>query len=279
MTKARSLRSLLYVPAIRPERISKAHASGADAVIVDWEDAIAPEHKIIAREHIITHDKTAPQPYWLRINAADSGEHDTDLSVAAKFEHLAGVLLPKVECSAQIEYVAQHLNKPVIAIIETASAQLNLANIASAKGLHALTFGILDMANDLNITLNSAAADMAFNRLRHDILLQSCANRLAPPIDTVYPQFNDTDGLRDYVSYWRDLGFGGMMCIHPKQIAIIHDTLRPSDEALAQARRICEAAKNSGLAAFQIDGKMIDTPLIIRARALLAQYDISNNKE
>lgn len=272
MTHPILYRSLLYVPATRPERIDKAHASGADAVIIDWEDAVSASHKTIARDNTIAHDKTAQHAYWLRINATDTTEHNPDLNIARTLNHLEGVFLPKVECAAQIEQVALHLNRPVIAIIETARGQLNLADIASAKGLHSLSFGLLDLANDLNITLDSPAAHLVLNRLRNDLLLHSSANQLAPPIDTIYPSFNDHEGLRNTVIFWRDLGFAGMMCIHPKQIATIHDTLRPSQEALALARRIAEEAQKSDLAAFQIEGKMIDTPLIRRARALIAQY-------
>lgn len=265
------LRTMLYVPATRPERIAKAFSSGADAVIVDWEDAVAVQQKEEARANLIAHAKEDNRPVWLRINGVESAHFAQDIKACHHINTLAGIFLPKTESADDIYTVHRVLDLPVIGIIESAQGMVNLPNIASAKGLFALTYGCLDLANDLYLNHDSDAAKMVYDQLRTQIVLHSRINHLHVPIDTIYPHFQDEKGLRAQVQWFSDMGFGGMMCIHPAQVAIVHQTLSTDEAELALAKRICAKADESGLAAFQLDGKMIDQPLINKARALLAK--------
>lgn len=266
-----SFRTMLYVPATRPEWIAKAFDSGADAVIVDWEDAVAAHQKAEARAHLIAHAEIDARPIWLRINAVESEYYLQDIESCRQIPTLAGIFLPKSESAEDICTVHQALNLPVIAIIESAYGMAQLPHIAAAKGLFALTYGCLDLANDLRLNNGTVAAQAVYERLCVDMLVYSRIHNLHPPIDTVYPDFRDAEGLRARVQWFADLGFAGMMCIHPSQVAIVHEILHIDEAELAMAQKICAKADESGLAAFQIEGKMIDLPLIRKARALLAQ--------
>ena len=262
-----AIRTWLFVPATRPERIPKAFAAGADAVIVDWEDAVEADNKNRARQCLDNYHGT---PVWLRLNAASSSEHAADLAAATALQSkISGVLLPKAETATSIAHIAQTLGKPVLAVIETAQGMVGLPEIARAKGLAGLSYGCLDLANQLGLATGTEAAETLFDRIRTDLLLHSAANNLTAPIESIFPDFRNETGLRAYVEKWRDMGMGGMLCIHPTQIATVHHTLQASAEALAFARRVCAAAEESGLAVFHLDGQMIDLPVILRARRLL----------
>ena len=265
-------RTYLFVPATRPERISKAFSSGADAVIVDLEDSVDHGSKESARKAILEHDKSHAQAVWLRINSADTKEYLEDIEVAKHLKNLLGVVLPKVEFSTDITKLNQTVNRKIIAVIETAKGMLNISDIAQAKGLCSLSFGCLDLANDLGMRAGSEEANLIYNRLRTDLLLHSTINNLLPPIETIYPAFNDHEGLKDFTKRWNNLGFGGMLCIHPTQVATIHETLRPSEEELNFAKQVCQYHEKSGSAAFKIDGKMVDMPVIKASKLLLSRY-------
>ena len=268
MHRTLNLRTLLFVPATRTEMIPKAFASGADVVIIDWEDAVEIENKTLARQSLVNYEGP---PVWVRINAASSSEHEADLKAVAALNCVLGVLLPKTETSADVRRVADTLGKPVIAIIESAKGMVALAQIAHAKGISGLSYGCLDLANDLGIKTHSPAAEIFFNRVRTDLLFHSRANNLMAPIDSVYPDFHDANGLRAYVQQWRDMGFGGMLCIHPNQVAVVHEALPATAEELAFAQKVCQTADETGAAVFHVDGQMVDPPVIATARRLLKQ--------
>lgn len=273
-------RSYLYVPATKVERVEKAFATGADAVILDWEDAVETSQKISAREATLawlTQNTHFNKPIWLRINAIDTDEYPIDLSFIKHFsDKITGIFLPKTQNKSDIEHVYNLLSLPVIALIETAKGMLNIADIAQANGLVALSFGCLDLSNDLGMNPHSMAANTVFNRLRMDLLLHSIINQLNPPIDTVFPDFHHDEGLKQQVRFAHDLGMFGMMCIHPRQIAVLHEALQPNTEDLAFAKRVCEVYQQTGQVAFQLDGKMVDLPVIQRAIRLCQHYTHSN---
>lgn len=263
-------RSYLFVPASRPERLPKAFASGADAVVADWEDALADHETEVARAAL--HHYCGPA-LWLRIKGAAHPEHAADLQAAAGLSgKLCGILLPKAEQPDDISRVAHALGLPVIAAVESAAGWLNLPRLAAADGLHALSYGCLDICRALGANHGSPAAEVLLDRLRTDLLLHSAANSLRPPIDSIFPDFRNEHGLRRYVGHWRDMGFGGMLCIHPQQIAAVHSSLKPSPEQLDFARRVCETAAQHRNAVFQLDGKMVDLPLIEHCQILWQRY-------
>ncbi|MBV6286970.1 HpcH/HpaI aldolase/citrate lyase family protein [Pseudomonas aegrilactucae] len=262
------VRSALFVPATRPERIPKALASGAERVIVDLEDAVQEDLKVVARDNLDTFlDANAGTPLLVRVNAPGHREHAADLAVCRRHAGVIGILLPKAETQEQIQ-VAAATGKPVWPIIESARGLAALASLAQAPGVERLSFGSLDLGLDLGLRQGSRAATQVLDQARYAVLLHTRVAGLAPALDGVYPDIGDSVGLRDSVAFAADMGFGGALCIHPAQVAIIHAALQPSAQELAWAQRIVEAAA-SGAGVFVLDGQMVDAPVIGRARGLL----------
>ncbi|MGP5011459.1 HpcH/HpaI aldolase/citrate lyase family protein [Psychrobacter glacincola] len=260
----------LFVPATRIDRVAKAFASDADAVILDLEDAVAPEDKADARKALQQyHDSVDYQSIWVRINKAGSEEFFKDIVLCQKMPNLAGVLLAKAEQVADIESVHQLINLPVIALIESAVGLYQVDNMAKAVGLAAFSYGFLDLCNDLRVQVGTPAADIIANQIRYQLILTSKVHQLSPPIDTVYPDFNDEIGLSARVSLWSQMGMSGMLCIHPKQVAVVQHALKPTESELSFAKRVVEEYERSGQAVFEIDGQMVDAPVIERCRQLL----------
>lgn len=262
------IRSALFVPASRPERIPKALASGADAVIVDLEDAVQESLKDQARSNLDAFLSSNPTARLLvRINAPGHAGHAADIALCARHAGVAAVLLPKVECATQVARVAA-TGKPVWPIIESAAGLLALSAIARAEGVERLSFGSLDLGLDLGLCNGSAAAERILDQARYALLLHSRTANLAAPLDSVFPAIEDRDGLARTARDACDMGFGGLLCIHPTQVEVIHRALCPADEELAWAQRVMAAASN-GDGVFVVDGQMVDAPVLGRARLLL----------
>lgn len=260
----------LFVPATRIDRVAKAFASGADAVIVDVEDAVALEDKASAREALQHyHDSADYQPIWVRINKAGSEAFIKDIALCQQMPNLAGIVLAKAEQASDIEQAYQGTGLPIIALIESAVGLYNIDAMAKVSGLAGFSYGFLDLCNDLQVQVGTAAADIIANQIRYQLILTSKVHQLSPPIDTVYPDFNDEIGLSARVSLWSQMGMSGMLCIHPKQVAVVQQALRPTDAALSFAQRVVEEYERSGQAVFEIDGQMVDAPVIARCRQLL----------
>ncbi|MGG2396803.1 HpcH/HpaI aldolase/citrate lyase family protein [Pseudomonas sp. SH1-B] len=266
--KPQIIRSALFVPASRPERIPKALAVGADAVIVDLEDAVQESLKVEARANLDAFLSANPEARLLvRINAPEHAGHAADIALCARHAGVIGVLLPKVESAGHVARVAT-CGKPVWPIIESAAGLLALAEIAAAKGVERLSFGALDLGLDLGLSSGSAAAERILDQARYALLLQSRVAGLAAPLDSVFPAIEDREGLARTARDARDMGFDGLLCIHPSQVEIVHRALCPADEELAWARRVMTAA-SGGAGVFVVDGQMVDAPVLGRARRLL----------
>ncbi|VVO08411.1 HpcH/HpaI aldolase/citrate lyase family protein [Pseudomonas fluorescens] len=264
------VRSALFVPATRPERIPKAIATGADRVIVDLEDAVQENLKEQARDNLERFLSENPGARILvRVNAPDHWAHAADLDLCRRHAGVIGILLPKAESAEQV-LTAGSTGKPIWPIIESAKGLAALSSIASAQGVERLSFGSLDLGLDLNLTTGSRAAEEILSHARYAVLLCTRVTGLAPALDGVFPSIQDTTGLHSAVQFARDMGFGGALCIHPSQVAIIHQALKPSPEELRWARRIIEAA-SSGDGVFVLDGQMVDAPVIGRAHSILAR--------
>jgi (S)-citramalyl-CoA lyase len=264
------VRSALFVPATRPERIPKAIATGADRVIVDLEDAVQENLKEQARDNLERFLSDNPDaPILVRVNAPDHWAHVADLELCRRHAGVIGVLLPKAE-SAEHVLTAANTQKPIWPIIESAKGLAELQAIAQAQGIERLSFGSLDLGLDLNLTTGSHAAEEILSHARYAVLLATRVAGLAPALDGMFPSIQDTVGLHSTVQFARDMGFGGALCIHPSQVAIIHQALEPSPEELRWAQRIIEAA-SSGEGVFVLDGQMVDAPVIGRARSILAR--------
>ncbi|SAI65822.1 citrate lyase subunit beta [Bordetella ansorpii] len=263
------LRTALFVPASRAERIPKALASGADAVIVDLEDAVEHLAKDSARQALCDFLGTQPQSrVWVRINDASTPWHDDDLRACRGRSNVAAIMLPKAESMAHVRHASQ-TGIPIVPIIETARGVLNVGEIAATPGIARLSFGGLDLGADLNLVPDSPGETVLLNHARAQVLLHSRGAGLAPPLDGVYPDIQDAVGLRVAASRARDMGFAGMMCIHPSQIGVVHEAYQPAQADVDWARRVVQAYRDSNTGAFRLDGKMVDAPVVARARQVL----------
>lgn len=258
-------RSYLFVPGDRPERVAKARAAGADAVIVDLEDAVAPENKAAARDAVAGALQVA-QPVVLRINGADTAWFAEDARLAAH-PGVAAVMLPKADSPAAVATLRDvGGGKSVLALVETAAGMANLRALAAAPGVARLVFGSIDFQLDLDVSDD----DLALLPFRMRLVLASRVANLPAPVDGVTTAFDDPARVEHEARRARSLGFGGKLCIHPRQVPIVNGAFSPTAAELAWAQRVIDAAAAAGGAAVAVDGKMVDAPVLARARRLLA---------
>ena len=263
----RSHRSLLFVPGDRPERFDKALSANADGVIIDLEDAVAPERKAFARE-ALAEALRAGAEVLVRVNGPDTDDIIADLAVCAG-GNVRGILLPKAESSDQIRQLLNDgLTVPLLPIIETARGYRSAESIAQAQGVARLVFGTLDFQLDLDIQSDAGDALLMF---RSGLVLASRLAGLPAPIDGVTVELDDPDRLQQDIERGRCLGFGGKLCIHPRQIEAVNEGFGVSAADVDWARRVIEAIEQSDRHAVSIDGRMVDAPVIERARRILVQ--------
>jgi citrate lyase beta subunit len=264
-------RTFLFVPANRPERIDKALASGADAVIVDLEDAVAPDAKDAAR-HALSDWLESPcaRPVLVRVNGAETRWHAADLA-ACRSAAVAGVVLPKAESAGAMAHAHAVTGKPVLPIIESGAGLHQLLPIASAPGCARLVFGKLDLAIDLGLEQGEEdSEETVFQPYRAQLVLASRMAGLGSPVDGIFTALDDSSGLAAYTRRARRDGFGALLLIHPRQVATVTIALAPSALEIDWARRVLAAALEAGGSAAVVDGRMIDAPVIARAQRLLA---------
>lgn len=263
------MRTALFVPASRADRIPKAVASGADAVVVDLEDAVAPEDKAGARDALAQYAAAHPgDRLWVRINDGSTPWFDEDLAVCRSLPSVAGILLPKAEVPDHV-YRVSGAGKPLIPVIESAAGLQALERIAEAHGVVRLSFGILDLMVEFGTRPGTDAARFVLDQTRLRILVASRMHGLRPPLDCVHPDFTDLEALERSAAFARDMGFGGMLCIHPAQIPVVLRAYQPLPQETDWARRVIDHADSTGEYAFRLDGRMVDLPLIERARRIL----------
>lgn len=264
----------LFVPGNRPDRFAKAFAAAADRVILDLEDAVAPADKAAARAAIAQwlagNDRTRGQTV-LRINDSATQWYSDDVALAASSK-MPCVMLPKCEASIQVATLAAELPEGthILPLIESARGLLALNDIASTVGVTRLAFGSIDYMADLDIPPDSPA-------LIHAAIQMAVASRAAglpSPVAGVTPGL---EGLQVSVeaAQARRLGFGAKMCIHPAQIAAVRAALAPTAEEMAWAERVLQAWGPETSGAIQVDGKMIDRPVVLKAQRIAAQAKLS----
>lgn len=253
----------LFVPANRPERFAKAAASGADAVIVDLEDAVAPEAKDAARGNLV--GGWPGCAVIVRINAAQTPWHDADLR-ALRGRGFAALMLPKAQGPDDLAQIAQILGpgQPVIALIETAAGLAAARALARHPMVRQLAFGSVDYCADLGCAHSREALLAA----RSELVLASRLAGLVPPLDGVTTDLSDPALAGADAHHARALGMGGKMCIHPAQIAPVRAAFVPSEAEVDWARRVLAA----GEGAVAVDGEMVDAPVRRRAEAILAAF-------
>jgi len=257
-------RSYLFVPGNRPDRFLKAYQTGADRVILDLEDAVPPSEKAAARNSVASW-VSPDHPVLLRINGAATEWFREDLRLCA-MPGVSGLLLPKTQDPDQIRAVRAGIPDPLrlFPMIETAQGFWNAVSIAKAPGVDRLLFGTIDFRADAGIP------DEELLFFRSQLVLVSRIAGIQPPVDGVSIRIDDIRQLRADAQRARTLGFGGKLCIHPSQVPIVNESFLPSEEEVAWARRIVEAAGFSEGRALAVEGEMVDKPVLARARAILA---------
>lgn len=249
----------MFVPANRPEQYVKAATSGADAVILDLEDAVSPDAKDEARTQI--YSDFTDLPLILRINAAGTPWHKNDVSIARSIG-LSAVMLPKAEDPECVQDVADALDLPVVALIETAAGLSCAKEIAALPGVIRLAFGSIDFCADLGCM---HLRDVLLPA-RLKLVLASRIAGIAAPIDGVTTQLDDPKIVTADTRHARSLGMTGKLCIHPKQVIEVCRGFTPTAKEREWAHRVLA----SGDGAVAVDGAMVDRPVRLRARVILA---------
>jgi len=288
------MRSLLFVPADGGPKLDKAMASGADAVIIDLEDSIAPERKAAARGAALeflkatTPNKDRPR-LLVRINGLDTGMTDADLEAIVPGRPDA-VVFPKAEGGASAVALDAKLTvREAIAGVAEGSIKVLAQAVESAAGLFlagtfrdvsprliGMTWGPEDLSAELGAEANRDADGLLTEpyRLARNICLFGAAAAKLPAIETVYVDFRNSEGLRRDTEDARRDGFTGRLAIHPAQVAVINAVFTPSAEQIDKAKAVVAAfAAQPGAGAVGIDGKMFDRPHLVRAQALLSRVE------
>ena len=264
--------TFLFVPGNRPERFAKALDSGAAAVIFDLEDAVAPDDKEAARNAIRTAwpSLSAEQKKRLviRSNSPGSPFYSADLILAQELR-VTCLLIPKAESMDQINGAALVLpNTALIPMIETAIGLDQVKQIANSNQVIRLALGNLDLQADLGMTCDLQESEL--QTARYQIVLASRLAEIAPPIDGVTPSTEDMARIQDDAQRAKRMGFGGKLCIHPKQVDIVKNAFMPSEQELLWAHKVLEAISASNGGAVKLDGRMIDRPVVLLAQRTLA---------
>lgn len=295
------IRSFLFIPGDNEKKLGKADGAGADAVILDLEDAVSPENKPLARELVPAFLRERPRAkrtseIWVRINPLDTDSALSDLSavVAAAPD---GLMLPKatgpqdvLRLSHYLDALERHAGIDLYSIkilpvaTETASSPFRLGDYASAglTRLLGITWGAEDLSAAIGASTNLDASGqwaLTYQMVRSLTLLAAHAAGVQA-VDTLYVDFRDEKGLRASSRASRAEGFTGRLAIHPAQVAAINESYMPSTEEIEHAHRVIaafEAAPGAGTVG--LDGKMIDIPHLKQARRVLGQASVYANGE
>ena len=259
-------RSYLFVPGDRPERFDEAVAAGADVPVLDLEDAVLPEAKGQARS-AIRDWLAAGGRAAVRVNGIGTPWHAEDVALLAA-PGVTHVLLPKAEDAAALAVFAARIpaGLPIVPLVESAVGLCEARALAATRGVRQLAFGSVDFQLDTGIEDDVTGLLYARSRL----VIASAAAGIAPPVDGVTVALDDEERLAADVRAARGLGFGGKLCIHPKQVAPVHRGFAPDAAQLAKASAIVAAAEGAGNGAVRLNGQLIDRPVVERARSLLA---------
>ena len=271
MASLQTARSFLFAPGNEERKLVRALESDADAVVADLEDAVAPGEKASARELAarLVADSGTDAARLVRVNGVATEWHDADVEAVAA-SRPDGVVLPKATTAA-VAAVAGRVELPIVAIVETATGLREAFAIASHPAVEALLLGAVDLGLELGLEPREDGQEILF--ARSSLVVDSAAAGLRGPIDRVWVDVRDLDGLaRDCVAA-RSLGLRGKALVHPDQIAPTHEAFAPSADELRRAREIVaayERAEADGRGVVALDGEMIDLPVVERARQMLS---------
>lgn len=265
--------TMLFVPGDRPDRFVKAHKSGADLIIIDLEDAVAPENKVLALDAVVaaltSQHEEIPGGRLTAVVRINSENSSVELAAlrdvsAVPGNGLVGVIVPKAETSQQMSeaIAALPVGFGIVALIESARGLVNANEIASVPGVTRLGFGAVDFGVDVDAT-----SERVFDYARAHIVVASSAAGLAAPVDSPSLSIKDTDVVTDEARRAREFGFGGKLCIHPDQVGLVHAAFAPSAEQVAWAQKVIGLEGGAS----QLDGVMIDKPVVDRAKRILTR--------
>ena len=292
MTTPSVLRTFLFAPGNHARRVEKALTLGADAVILDLEDAVAIAEKVATRQTVL---EALARPRrckgYIRVNAIGTQWCLGDLTAVIR-PGVDGIVMPKIESAADlrtIDWLITNLEREhglpigsidLMPIIETAAGFARLDKILAARSLKdypgpwrvkRISFGAGDFTHDVGMTWTPGEQELAEPRSR--MIIASRAAGLEPPIDTVWIHLQETDALRESVLRSLRMGFQGRLCIHPDQVSVVNEIFTPTAAEAARAQRVVDAfreAEAAGLAAIQVDGVFVDYPIVYRAERVLA---------
>jgi citrate lyase subunit beta / citryl-CoA lyase len=260
----------LFVPGNRPDRFDKALASGADAIVLDLEDAVSAADKYRARSAIgewIGRHRGDAARIVVRINAAGTAWFDADLRLL-RASTVPAAMLPKAESVDAIGRVAEALGSDgrVIALLESARGIANVDALATAAQVQRLAFGTLDYAIDMGLPADARGLEYPAARMA----LASRVSGIGTPVAGVTVAIDDDAQLRADVALARAFGFGAKLCIHPRQVGVVRDAFLPTATEIEWATRIVAAATAS-TDAIRVDSAMVDRPVVLQARSILAR--------
>jgi citrate lyase beta subunit len=264
-----SARSFLFVPASDEHKSRRALGTAADVVVVDLEDAVSFDQKHTARDVVrrVLADEPSEALVAIRVNGAHTASFAADVELVEELRPDV-LVLPKATPDAVDALGAD--GPPVVAIVETADGLRQAYEVASQPRVQAIIVGAIDLGVDLRLEQRPDGLEILFARSK--AVLDSAAARIRAPIDRVWTDVRDGDGLDADSRFARSLGFRGKACVHPDQVEIVSRVFTPSDEELTRARRVIEAyeqAVGEGEGVTALEGEMIDLPVVERARQVL----------
>ena len=282
-------RSVLFSPGDQPELLRKAPGSGADVVVFDLEDAVAPAQKTAGRtavQSVLSDPSFDPDcEVCVRVNPVGAGaSDDLEAVLDGGDSTLDAVMVPKTEAAADVATLGRQLDEygvdvPVLALVESARGVLHAEGIADAEPTDALVFGAEDLAADVGAARTDEGTEVLHAR-EQVVLAAGAAN--VDAIDTVYTDIEDTDGLAEETRFAAQLGYDGKMAIHPGQVDPINDAFTPDADAVAWAERILDAkaeADSVGKGVFRVDGEMVDAPLVAQAERVVERAEAAGGPD
>lgn len=269
ITNSPVVHSYLFVPGNRPDRFGKALAAGADAVIIDLEDAVAPADKGAARDALSNwmdsaEAKANKVPVLVRINCVASGCIGDDLRLCHR-PSVAGIVLPKTERFDDVASASS--TAPLYPLIETALGFSRVAELCAGPRVVRLMFGTIDFSLDMGIT--GDREELLY--YRSQMVLLSKLAKLQPPVDGVTTALEDTARIADDARHSRRLGFGGKLCIHPNQVPLVNAAYAPTSDEIGWANRVLAAAESARGGAVALEGKLIERPVILQAQRIIEE--------
>ena len=287
MTNAR--RSVLFTPGDEPEMMRKAVGGDADVVVFDLEDAVAPDSKGEARSSVAevldeVEDEREPE-VWVRINPLDTGGREDLRALAGDEENEPSCfVVPKADSASSVRRVAYALDEAggdagVVPIIETAEGVVNAAEIAGASRVSAVIFGAEDLSADIGATRTDEGTEVLYARQK---VVTAASAAGVGAIDTLWTDFKDQGGLGRDTERGIGFGYDGKLCIHPAQVGVINEAFTPEEERVEWAENIMKAKREAderGKGVFEVEGEMVDEPLVEQARTVLERARAAGLRE